>query len=465
MKLNPVVKKFMAPEYVALWQVAKTVPIKDASLRRLLTQQVQNARYKASSRIAPDQLAIKLQNYGNTGGWGLKQIQQFASILFQDKAPAAANLGDWLSVEIELLFPNQGAEASFVSFVRKSGYMQFVTIKDDGSVKPSKCDCPEETDEDGNGEGVIDHVEGCKAHGKTAYGREIVVTFKVGDWDFLRAICHKLNSVGSKVNKSCGLHVHFDMRHMKNERSMMLVANRVAKVVPALKQMLPASRQQNEFCEKVINKLSDSDRDRYARYSFVNVKSFQRHRTLEIRGHSGTTDANKIINWIKMLRVVMNKPNRSQINTVQEMLAKFKFEPELQEYMLTRQAKFLGMRRERFDDVAVDNEAAESVQGEIFTIAPAAPQVAMPAPVSQERINNLQESVRDMQEAMRYALGGSVTINGQEMRVQVRPAITREIIVDLNHLAVNDDDVLWDSFGINTSDEVQAPDEDREDVA
>lgn len=366
MKLNTAIAQRLAPEYVMLWQASKEVAINDGNLRRLLQDKVARARRDYLAGLGNDTLSSKLEAFGNTGGWGLHQVQELAAVVFKDKRPDATNLGNWLSIEIELLMPNKAAEATFVSFVRKSGYMKAVTIKDDGSIKRRQCECDTQHDDEGN-EIEDAHDDDCQADERTAYGREIVITFQDGDWALIKALCDKLNKIGCKVNKSCGLHVHFDMRHITTARKVSVIAQRVAKVVPALKQMLPASRQDNEYCSRVINRHSDSDNSRYGRYAFVNVKAYERHQTLEIRGHSGTTDANKIINWIKILRIVMAKPNRSAIATVQAMIEKFNFDAELQTYMLSRQAKFARAVRQS-DDVSSDNQAAESGQAEIFSI-------------------------------------------------------------------------------------------------
>lgn len=408
MSVNKAITKLLPIEFQVLWEVSKKTKIESADIRRMLQRQVARARSSYRDRQNPDRLIYKLERHGNDGGWGLEKIKQLSRIVFEDKAPTRIDLGQWLSVELELIMPTKNAESAFVSFLRKADLQNSVTIKDDGSVKVNRsCDCDEyETDEDGNDGGLI-HASDCTADDDTAYGREIVVTFKEGQWEIIKSICSKLNELGCKVNKSCGLHVHFDMRHMENRRKMGILAQRVAKVVPALRQMLPASRQDNEYCSRVINRHSDSDESRYARYAFVNVKSYDRHQTLEVRGHSGTTDANKIINWIRILRVVMAKPNRSVVNTVQDMLAKFNFDTDLQVYMLARQAKFASVQRQR-DDVSSDNHAAETGQRETFTIGSI-------SPAANDAIRAEPQGNGDAADAMRYAY--TVTLNGQNFRL------------------------------------------------
>lgn len=408
MKLNKEITKLMSKEYQVLWALSKESYILDSSIRRMLTDSVKRARQKYLNKLGDDLLNRKLEKFGNNGNWGINKIKELSKYVYQDKSPGMVDLGQWISVEIELVMPDKKAENSFVQFIRKNDFQKFVTLKDDGSVKVKKCDCEEYFDDDLD-EHVTNHDNDCQADGNHAFGKEIILTFKSGNWDFVRVICDKLNSLHVTVNKTCGLHVHFDMRHMASGRKMAVVAQRIAKAVPALKQMLPASRQDNEYCAKIINKLSDSDHSHRSRYCFVNLKAYEKHKTLEIRGHSGTTDAIKIINWIKMIQVIMAKPNRSEISTVQGLIAKFNFEGDLQVYMLARQAKFTNIARPQTDDVSNDNRFSETGQAELFSIGSTPHEIS----VSQ-----------DILDASRYAY--NVTANGQVYRLdesQLREAL------------------------------------------
>lgn len=355
MSTNLKIKEMLPKEYAMLWDLSKHQTI-DKRLRELVTGKVRSARDNFRSNQGKDLLARKLNDYGNEGNWGMNQIRRFNAALYDDKRPPNAELGQWLSVELEVVMPDKGAEVSFVSYVKKMNYSNFVTVKDDGSIKLRRCECEEHYDEDLE-EIVISHADDCKSDLKTAYGREIIITFKFGDWEFVQNICKKLNEIKVTVNKTCGMHVHFDMRHLENARKVGIVAQRVAKTVPALKGILPASRSDNEYCSKPINRSSDSN-GRHSRYAFVNVQSYEKHKTLEIRGHSGTTDATKIINWIRLLKIIMDKPNRREVLTVENMIERFKLDTDLVEYVNIRAAKFSNAKISRApsDDVASDNE-------------------------------------------------------------------------------------------------------------
>jgi hypothetical protein len=112
----------------------------------------------------------------------------------------------------------------------------------------------------------------------------------------LFALCKKLAAVGFRVNSSCGLHVHFDMRGRTGEEVKSKA--RIAEAwLHALQELLPASRRGNEYCKWGI---SQNDR-----YRAVNLRAFQAHQTLEIRCHSGTCDYTKILAWVRLCELIL----------------------------------------------------------------------------------------------------------------------------------------------------------------
>lgn len=280
-----------------------------------------------------DKLMDKLVRYGNEGRWGYATRQKLAQVIYESKRPDASDFGEWVSVEIECVFKTEQSEQTFVSQIRSNGCSKYVTVKSDSSIRALPSD------------------------GEGAYGREIIVSFKKKEPQVLMTVCQALNSVSATVNKSCGLHVHFDMRHVTHGKTLGTAARRIAQVVPALKQMLPASRRDNQYCSRTINSLKDG-----SRYSFVNMQSFTKHKTLEIRGHSGTIDGNKIFNWISLLDLIMKTPNQKEVNTIPELLAAFRLPANLSNYVMHRYIKFNPSAATPIatgtDDVAEDHRTA-----------------------------------------------------------------------------------------------------------
>lgn len=112
----------------------------------------------------------------------------------------------------------------------------------------------------------------------------------------LHRLCRLVSAMGLKVNKSCGFHVHFDFRgHSLSD--VVKVARRADKWLAAMAELVPASRRDNTFC-----KFGTSQSDRY---HAVNLCSFSKHSTLEIRLHSGTVDYSKILAWIRLCELVL----------------------------------------------------------------------------------------------------------------------------------------------------------------
>lgn len=155
-----------------------------------------------------------------------------------------------------------------------------------------------------------------------------------------------------KVNNSCGLHVHLDMRNRNYAASF----EQLYTAMPILMSMVPNSRRTNTFCKE--NKEKQGWRDAGGeRYQVLNPTSFRKYKTLEIRVHSATTSAFKIIQWIDLLLCVVDrkfdspsldladkkklnlKPER-QIRSLLSFFNKFDVSATLRNYVVRRIAKF-----------------------------------------------------------------------------------------------------------------------------
>lgn len=348
-------KSKLTPGYAALYALTLQGQRLETSLTAKLADQL---GYIRSERVGADLLWNKHKRYGNDGTWARKKSAELAQQIFVDKSPESIDLGTWRSVEIECILPNQRAEEAFIKYCRLEGLAKRITIKDDGSLRANDDDV-EHNHADCEGDCSCCNGE-CECSG-SAYGREIVVTFKEGDIETLNKVCCQLNQVGATVNKTCGLHVHFDMRHL-NLGQVKTLAKRVALTVPALRLMLPVSRQNNQYCATPINAIRKGNR-----YSFVNLLSYPKHGTLEIRGHSGTTDATKILNWIAIINKIMaTKSQGLLVESVEGLIKTFDFSPDLASYIRVRAEKFrsnLGLS----DDVTSDNSRQESF-GAVLTM-------------------------------------------------------------------------------------------------
>lgn len=127
----------------------------------------------------------------------------------------------------------------------------------------------------------------------------------------LEKVCWVLEFCDVKVNDSCGLHIHmdaadFDLQTWKN---LALSYKHLERVIDSF---MPQSRRQNYYC-KGLSSISAADiqaaqniNDLRAafgnnRYRKVNLEAYARHRTVEFRQHSGTTNFTKMENWVRFL--------------------------------------------------------------------------------------------------------------------------------------------------------------------
>ena len=148
----------------------------------------------------------------------------------------------------------------------------------------------------------------------------------------LEKVCWVLDLCNVKVNDSCGLHVHLDAAdfNMNTWRNLDLSYKHLENLIDAF---MPATRRNNRYC-KSLNHVSDEriksartiddlrdvfDRDRYHK---VNFEAYSRHKTVEFRQHSGTTNFTKMENWILFLNGLITfakQDNLSGRNTLESL--------------------------------------------------------------------------------------------------------------------------------------------------
>lgn len=129
-----------------------------------------------------------------------------------------------------------------------------------------------------------------------------VVLPPYSDFDVLEVFCSALKSVGCKVNRSCGLHVHIDARTISPEHATRLI-NNYRYMYGYIKQILAPSRLASSFCHlntqaTPVTTWRDLLRKYPNRYQAVNVQAYRRHKTVEFRQHQGSLDFDKIKRWV-----------------------------------------------------------------------------------------------------------------------------------------------------------------------
>lgn len=301
------------PEWRVLYD--SKMRLSDPQLSKNIINCVKMIRTKYNSKNTRDPLITKMKQFPNEGDWARAKIKELEQVIYDEhKAVPANDLGKWRSIEFELIFNNEDAMKQFVTEARRMGYAKFVTIKHDGSLR---------IDEDDRSGGL------CK---------EVVITYQSGKEDIVRALCGAIKDK-AYVNNTCGTHVHFDMRNI-DERTAKKYGRRIARCVPALRTLLPKSRRTSKYCLNPINDFMGTNNDRY---SFVNMQAYRKYQTIEIRGHSGTLNANKILNWIAICEKIMDARIRTkteEISDPNELIKIYKLDGILADYVRERHKKY-----------------------------------------------------------------------------------------------------------------------------
>lgn len=158
-----------------------------------------------------------------------------------------------------------------------------------------------------------------------------VLTGKAG-MKSLETCCKALNEAGAQVNISTGLHVHIGAANLSNEAYINVFKN-YQKLEKVIDTFMAKSRrannsqwcrtlQDNDFslCRIKRDILIELNCDRYHR---VNACSYERHKTIEFRQHQGSTDFEKISNWVNFCAklVAWSKKNvlSSEVTSIDEI--------------------------------------------------------------------------------------------------------------------------------------------------
>lgn len=138
----------------------------------------------------------------------------------------------------------------------------------------------------------------------------------------LKKACKALNQVGARVNRSCGLHVHFGAEKIDDAHYIRIFKN-YQKCEQVIDTFMANSRRANnnryckgiaiynfQYCNTKSDVASVMGHDRYHK---VNPQSYSAHKTIEFRQHQGTTDYTKVIMWVQFLRELIEYSYTNEI--------------------------------------------------------------------------------------------------------------------------------------------------------
>lgn len=149
----------------------------------------------------------------------------------------------------------------------------------------------------------------------------------------LKKVCEALNTAGATVDKSCGVHVHHDVNDYDITAMKNLFAT-YAKFEEVIDTFVPQSRRKdnNRYCRSIatitcnlglhcalhaLKKVKTMRELEYLmddRYCKLNFRSYLKYGTIEFRQHNGTTNYEKMYNWILLTQHMVDNAKVRKIN-------------------------------------------------------------------------------------------------------------------------------------------------------
>jgi hypothetical protein len=252
-------------------------------------------------------VSLRGRNYDGMGVFVRFMKSKDKERVFQEKKPTTTS-DNYVGVEIEFGCDLNDQDLAFL--LMEHEVHDYVFLKRDGSV----------------------HV-GPFNHELCVLGKEKEI------FSIVKKVCDALAATGAKVNKTCGLHVHIDMRN----RNTSTCFNNLVCAQNILYAMNPYARAAGTYCRKVDTKDFEIG-SKIGHYAGVNASAHAKHKTIEIRIHSGTVSAKKINNWIKLLLMIANKKDvtKKASSSLKEFVLKYGIDKDLADYMHERMNKFMG---------------------------------------------------------------------------------------------------------------------------
>lgn len=171
--------------------------------------------------------------------------------------------------------------------------------------------------------------------------------------DQIRIALRWLNENGARVNRTCGTHVHHDAADMSIDAIKRFVRGYVNNQ-RLIDWLVSPSRRTDAFAqycrgwsEDELAQMESQHGRVYGptRYKTVNVQSYGRHGTLEVRQHQGTLSFDKTVSWIKFGQAMMDAANArtTALRTaggIRPLMANLGLDEDAAAYLLGRAVQF-----------------------------------------------------------------------------------------------------------------------------
>lgn len=275
--------------------------------QRFLTNKLRGVRNQRRTKEVENKIIFGMMPVQKVGGVYMKQNsllkayeEMMKKTLETDKKPIDAK-ATYVGIEIEFIY--SGKYDALKRLLIEKKLHKYVCLKEDGSLRP--------------------------CHNTNGYrGKELTLICKSGE---VQNVLERLDQVfvnpeiDGFANRSCGLHVHLDVRNRDAE----LVYKNLVRVQNILRGSQPVGRINNIHCKpNVSDKLNKEyqDENRNDRYWVVNGQSYGKHKSIEIRIHEGTTNCEDIYNWAAFLDAIASHTKeipKNELKYAEDLVAKF----------------------------------------------------------------------------------------------------------------------------------------------
>lgn len=252
------------------------------------------------------------------------ELQEAAKcrVIFEDKKPET----DAPHVGVEIEFVSKFDKFEMAKALCEENVQKFVCLKEDGSIRTDK-EAPEYK----------------YKHELTLVAPEAIIH------EVLNRALRAINKdKASRVGGRCGLHVHLDMRS-RDKKKCFYNLSQAQKIMYS---MNPASRtngkdengeEDTNYCKRLDHTDFDQAKAylaeaREARYHGINILALEKHKTIEIRIHSGSTNFEKISNWVTILTSIVNQAVQVEgdVSTVETFCSNYGLSNTIQDYITKR---------------------------------------------------------------------------------------------------------------------------------
>lgn len=193
-------------------------------------------------------------------------------------------------------------------------------------------------------------VSDASLRGENTFELVSPILFGQNGLDELEKVTWVLDELGVKVNKSCGIHVHFDASefNLQTWKNLLVTYTSLEQTIDSF---MPESRRHNQYCQSLrsltsarhidaASSLAELSNLYRTRYTKVNLQSYTRHKTVEFRQHGGSISFTKISQWILFLNGMVTYAKEGRVST-RKHIADIPFLDDRQKtFFRTRKRKF-----------------------------------------------------------------------------------------------------------------------------